>query len=290
MNSIQGYSSDSDSDSDLDQNNTLPSDKSIPEKTKAQPKPLPKPSLASFNNKTPQPTSHNNKQVRPPSSSNKVLGASIKNTFNDESVIKSTIVLPESKIKPTDLIPSHLLLNKPTHKKQSPKSLPSSTEYKNSDLEINKLQDILGIDVFGISNDTSKKRDFEKSEISSSSDVPTFDALGGLSEITEKARTNSDDILLEPEQKRRRKGREIDESKITEIRMDEFYQENNKMIEKGELDAKEHIFKNSKIRYYQQGNNNLSDVIRFAESNKDKLSWRFEKEQGKAKEKKHSFK
>ncbi|GMG40742.1 unnamed protein product [Ambrosiozyma monospora] len=229
MNFLQGYSSDSDSDSD--QNNTLPSNKLVPEKTKAPTKPLPKPSLVSFNNKTPQSTSHNSKHIQQPSRFNKVLGASIKNTFNDESVIKSTIVLPESKIKPTDFIPSHLLLNKPTPKNEPPKPLPAFKESKKSNQKIKESCDILGVDVFGISNDTNKKRDFEKSDISRS-DEPTFDALGGLSDITEKSKDNSIDLPLEPEQKRRRKGREIDESKIAEIRMDEFYQENSKMIEK----------------------------------------------------------
>ncbi|ODV87952.1 hypothetical protein CANARDRAFT_54865 [[Candida] arabinofermentans NRRL YB-2248] len=232
-------------------------------------------------------------------STQRVLGSSIKNTFNDSSQIQDVKVLSfKSNTKSTDLVPTHLLRRKqiPGQSKHSTLAKTSGISKTQPQSSSKSLQDMImknklihskqisssesktdTLDLFGISSPATENT----KQIHRAS--RTIDVRGEskiLQKPTVDQSTDMPEKDAEPEMIIIGKNK-INVSAIKDLDMKSFYQENNKLINTGELDHEEFVNKHARANYYQDGNNNLSSIVKFTESNKDKLARKVEQDMAK---------
>lgn len=183
------------------------------------------------------------------SNSRRALGGGFKNTYNESMIIPESNIQIRSTQKLTDLVPS-VLRKKNTYKeKKVGAAIPSL------DLNIGQI----------FETDPSLNTP-QKISTNQATSVPTLPSIDYGVKIED---TVSAEEPLKPV---KRSKRTIDEAQIIDFNLNDFYDQNNKLISSGELNFEAHERSNKKVKYYNTtGTNQLSNLMKFSAENTAKL-------------------
>lgn len=177
---------------------------------------------------------------------------------SDDSVINSE---PKTKVNKqvTKLIPRQVLANRTLA------DSPSTPIYDETYIELQRVKeskDELG-DIFHLGS-TSKQT--QKNASTATEDVISSVERFKSKQLDESAKRTYIDSQSDGPRKKLKPAKQV-----RELDMRKFYKDNDKLIRTGELSVSEQVRKNTEVKYYGEGNNNLSRIIQFTEKNENRL-------------------